>query len=156
MQLQLLANVTAANGQPTLVTDGRPLRKGVDDPRLIDYVHDGLIGNVDEVTLLLKGIGTGALTISYLRLWLMFRVWDSGTNTFVWVPVGTGVDADKGKLNSTTVTIGEVQSDVLLHAERIRGLCEAERAHLEVGVVGGAVTAIDAWLLSRGQAPGRG
>ena len=154
MQVQLLDGVAAANGAPSGATAGMPLRRGASDMQFNSANRvlnlDGFYDNVDEVELLLKMTGTGALTIAYLRAWGYFRVWDAGVDASFWAPLGTGADATKGYLNGGAA-LGEVIADVVLHAERLRGLRECERFYLEVGTIGGTSPVLDAWLVSRGQ-----
>jgi hypothetical protein len=150
MQVQVLNGVTAANGAPTLASHGFPLFKSSRDMQFIDPQRDGLYDNVDEVTVALKAAGAGALSIDYLRLWGYHQVTDAGVDASFWAPLGTGADADKGKLNGTTVAIGGTST--IVHSERVRGLRDVMRVYLEVGTYTGAFTSSDAWLISRGQA----
>lgn len=160
MQVQVLNGLVAANGAPVGITAGVPLFR---DSRAMQFTNpqlDGFYDNVDEATLVLKLTGTGILTVSYLRGWGFIQLSKGaagvsapqGTDASDWFPMGTGADADKGKLNGTTVALGEVKVDTVLHMEKIRGLRDLSRFYLEVGVVGGAPTSLDAWLVARGQA----
>lgn len=155
MQVQVLNGLTAVNGVPTLATHGVPLFKSSRDMQFINPQLDGFYDNVDEADLILKVTGTGVLTIAYLRGWGFHQLSKGpapGTDASDWFPMGTGADADKGKFNGTTIALGEVKADVILHLEKIRGLRNLDRFYLEVGTVGGAPTSIDAWLKTRGQA----
>jgi len=152
MQVQVLNGAVAANGAPSAATAGFPLFKSSRDMQFVDPTRDGFYDNVDEATLVLKLSGTGTLTISYLRQWGYFQVTDAGVDASFWAPLGTGTDADKGKLNGVTVALGETGTDIVVHAEKVRGLRDCDRYYLEVGVVGGTPTSIDAWLKTRGQA----
>lgn len=160
MQVQVLNGVLVANGAPTLITHGVPLFRSSRDMQFINPQLDGLYDNCDEAELFLKMTGTGALAISYIRAWGWFQVSKGpavaatvplGTDASDWAPLGTGTAADKGKLNGAAA-LAITGTNLLVHAERLRGLRELMRFYLEVGVVGGTVTTIDAWLIARGQA----
>lgn len=151
MQVQVLNNVAAATGVPSGATAGVPLFKSSRDMQFIDPTKDGFYDNVDEVEFILKMTGTAVLSISYLRLWGYFQVTDATVAADFWAPLGTGTDTGKGQLNGGAA-LGEVTPDVVLHAERVRGLRECMRVFVEVGVITGTAPVIDAWLVSRGQA----
>lgn len=154
MQVQVINAITAANGVPSGAAAGVPLFKSSQDMQFINPQFDGFYDNIDEADLVLKVTGTGVLTIAYLRLWGFHKLSKGPvpvTDASDWFPMGTGADADKGKLNGATVALGEVKTDVVLHMEKIRGLRNLDRFYLEVGTVGGTVTSIDGWLKSRGQ-----
>lgn len=160
MQVQVLNGLVAANGAPVGAAAGVPLWRDSRQMQFFNPQLDGFYDNVDEATLLVKLTGTGILTVSYLRAWGFVQLSKGaagvlapqGTDASDWFPCGTGADADKGKLNGTTVALGEVKADVVLHMEKLRGLRDLSRFYLEVGVVGGTPASLDAWLVARGQA----
>lgn len=104
---------------------GIPLRGANITPRGSAY-------GFDEAAIFLRNTqGTGAMTISYLKIWL----YDDETE--IWFPPGSAVTGtDKGKLNSGAA-LNTTGTDQLRHCEKVFGLGAAERIYLEVGVVSG-------------------
>lgn len=109
--------------------------------------NDGLTRDIDECQLIFYNTaGTGAMAVSYLRLWAGILLDDGAT--ILWVPAGTGVDADKGKLNNG-LSVGTVAANQMYHTERIRGFRDWNRVALETGTLTGTPT-MKAQLLSAG------
>lgn len=138
-EICLLEAVTAANGVPSGASAG------------VACYPTSLMGPSDEgacysgrsareASIVVKGVGTGTVTMT-LRLWGYLAV------AGVWVPLGTGADADKGKLNGGAA-IGEVATDVALHAEPVVMVGDFDRLYLEVVAIGGTGTAVSAWLVT--------
>lgn len=160
MQVQILNGVTAANGPPSGAAAGVPLNR---DSRAMQFINtqlDGFYDNIDEVALLLKTAGGTASTISFIRAWGYFEVSKGpagattaprGVEAADWFPLGIGTGANKGKLNGGAA-LDETKAGIILHTEKIRGLREPSRFYLEIGVVAGTPSTIDAWLEARGQA----
>jgi len=160
MQVQILNGVTAANGQPSGATAGMPLNKSMRDMQFINPQLDGFFDNVDEADLVLKTAGGTSSNISYIRAWGYVELSKGaagatsaprGTEAGDWFPLGTGTGANKGKLNGGAA-LDESKTGIILHIEKVRGLRECSRFQLEIGVVTGTPSTIDAWLVARGQA----
>jgi len=152
MLVTLCKGVTVATGAPSAVTDGRPLWKGMGAPagKGFLYPNDGFQRDVDEALLVLENTAGDvvALSITYARVWGRVASDPSDPDARIWVPLGTGTAADKGKLNkhdvagTPTFTIASVADGQLVHMERIRGFGECDRLFLELGVFSGANLAV--------------
>mgnify|MGYP003408529374 CR=1 FL=1 len=136
MIVTLLQGVTAANTAPTAATHGVPLWRGASG---FLNGEEGFHRSPEEASLIIYNTaGTGALSIAYAKLWLYIGGF--------WFPAGTGVAADKGKLNyhdvagTATYTIASYANDLLRHTERIRGFAEATRMALELSTFTGTFT----------------
>lgn len=76
--------------------------------------------------------GSGTITLSYLRM----RGWCASDGLFM--PVGTGTDANKGKINvANSFTFGEVGSDLILHTEPFLYVGDFDWLHAELGAIAG-------------------
>mgnify|MGYP001570413081 FL=1 len=85
--------------------------------------------------------GSGTLTAT-------FRLWGKADAVGIWCPLGTGTDANKGKLNAA-VACGETSADVIAHSEVVEGLECVDSMALEITAIGGTATAVSAWLVAR-------
>lgn len=140
----LFADLAVAAAAPTLATQGVP----------VPHVDSAAIAGLGyrerpplEATLVIKGAGTGVLTFTGGRLW------GYHTASAKWYPLGTGTDADKGKINGG-VALGEVSADNLVHAEPVLFLGHFDRVYLE-GTPAGTNPLFEAWLITpRCQFPG--
>lgn len=91
----------------------------------------------NECTLLCyTTAGAGVITCAYIRPrgLVLEQVAAAGPNK--WFPLGTGTDADKGKLNEL-IAQGEVDANQLLHAERLFGILDYDRLGCELGAIAG-------------------
>lgn len=149
MYLNVLLNESTGGGnsEPTLATDGVPLRKGMAG----QAANQGLADDVDEVEVLVEAtvsVGTAG-TVGYVRL----RGYDpnaAGANK--WFPLGGGAAADKGKINAdagTPFLFAETSTDLIRHAERVRGLRGFTRIHAQYGTLTN-ITRLDVTLSSPG------
>lgn len=133
----LFTDLAAALPAPTLATDGVPV------PHEDGATLKGL-GYRDrpplEASLVLKGSGTGVLTFTGGRLW------GYHTASAAWYPIGTGTDADKGKINGGTA-LGETSADALRHAEPFLYLGHFDRIYLE-GTPAGTNPLFEAWIVT--------
>ncbi len=77
--------------------------------------------------------GTGAVSISYVRMW------EYHTVSAKMYPLGIGADADKGKLNNGAA-LGVTGTDVLRHAETIPIAIRGDGIQAEIGVTAGTGT----------------
>lgn len=153
MKVQLVSNGStgAGNGVPTLVTQGKSIRRG--GANLV--AGDGFDDLTDEAACLVEAAVTAAAagTVEFVRLWGWFP--DAiGDNK--WFPLGDGVAADKGKLSplaTTAYLLVETGTDIIRHVERIRGLRECSRVYAQYGTLTN-ITRIDVTLVARGQTPG--
>lgn len=84
--------------------------------------------------------GSGVLSITYAK------VWGYIANLGKWFPLGTGVDADRGKLNDAQA-IGEVAADDLRLIEAIGDFAIFDRIAVELNTVAGTNPVIDVDLL---------
>lgn len=75
--------------------------------------------------------GTNPVSVTYIRVWLY---WADIGKAF---PYGVGADADKGKLNDTTIALGETATDKVRHFEVIPDIGLADGIQVELGVTGG-------------------
>ena len=134
MYLQLLTAATAANGAPSLITDGFALRPA-SSSSTIDIAGDrGL--------LLLKSTA-GSSTMS-----VTIRLWGYSAISASWLPLGVGGASTKGIINGGNAC-GETGTDAIAHAEVIGGLENLQRIYAEITNIGGTSTAISAWLVAR-------
>lgn len=128
MLLTLLTAATATNGAPTLVTEGVSLSAaGVMGDRGRLYVY--------------STAGSVTMTVT-------IRLWGYSAVSATWHPLGTGADADKGKINAA-VACGETSTDFIAHSEVVEGLESIERIYAEIAAIGGTATAISAALIAR-------
>lgn len=126
LTVRLVESATTANGAPSAATDGFAL----DDLKL------GYVPALEIEIQIASDAGSGVMTCSYAR------VWGYNATTARWFPVGTGSDADKGKLNNAAV-LGETGTDAIRHAELFLFPGLFDRIYIELGVFGGAATALD-------------
>lgn len=115
-----IADPANAVGAPTSGRGGRVQLKGRADPIASAILH------------LYNTAGSGAITLAFLRLW----GWCAATG--LWGPIGTGTDADKGKINAAGgYAFGEVASDKIVHYERILDPGLFDYITAELGTVAG-------------------
>ena len=139
-EVVLLSGVQAVNNAPSGATAGIPVhgpRGYADADSGVSFPSKPALKTV----LMAKGVGSGGTVTMTLRLWGYSEA------LAVWMPLGTGTDADKGKLNAGAA-IGEVGTDVALHAERIEDLGCFDRVYLEVTAIGGTSTTVSAILVT--------
>jgi hypothetical protein len=87
--------------------------------------------------------GSGAMDIT-------LRVWGRSPKTFKYAPLGSASTvSNRGVLNAQS-SIAEDGADNLVHAEPIQGLSAFDRIYLEITVIDGTNTAVDAWLTELG------
>lgn len=149
MYLNVLLNQSTGGGnsEPTLVTDGVPLWKGMNG----QAANQGFAEDIDEFEVLVEGdVSPGtAGTVGYVQ----FRGWDpNAVRANKWFPIGGGAAADKGKINADAATpfvFAETSADLIRHAERIRGLRGFTRIHAQYGTLTN-ITRLDVTLSSRG------
>ena len=77
--------------------------------------------------------GTGAVSISYVRLW------EYHTASQKMYPLGIGADADKGKLNNGAA-LGVTGTDVLRHRETVPIAISGDGIQAEIGTTAGTGT----------------
>lgn len=124
--IQLLNAATAANGIPSLVSDGFELND----------MHP-----YDEARILVESTaGSGAMDVT-CRFWLWSPI------TANWHPTGVGIDGTKGTLDAGTA-MGETDTDTIQHMEIVTGLKASTRAYLEIVSINGTATAISAYLVA--------
>ncbi len=131
--------LTGDNSAPSAATDGVSLAKL----------------NADDATILINGAVTSGQVGSAgtPKLWLYYEGTDqSGNAVGVWSPAGTDPDsaADKGELNEG-FALAETGTDVVRHAERVYGLRDASRAHLQFTGISN-MDSVQAYLVRRGGA----
>ena len=133
-RFELLASATATSAAPSAASDGLDLN-----------VIVGKLGGIPErmKAIVASTAGSGTMTVT-CRLWGYYGA------TAGWAPIGTGTDADKGKLNAATAT-AETGTDSIKHAEELQGLGLASRLYLQVTAIGGTDTAVTAWLVGAGR-----
>lgn len=126
----------AASAAPTIVDPanqrGLPgSGAGVAIPRI-----PGRYKPTRESTLVLHNTdGTGAVTLGYLRL----RVWSAAIG--LWLPLGPGSEADKGKINRVnSYGFGVSATNRILHTEFLAFPGHFDAIHAELGAVGGTGT----------------
>jgi hypothetical protein len=133
MQIQLLSEVTAANGVPTAATDGSELwgsfERGKPQNEAVLAIH--------------STAGSGTMTAT-LKLWGYLK------STGVWYPMGTeATAANKGLINAGSAVPEGPIADAIRHSELVIGFVHFDRIYLEVTAIGGTATAISAWLIGR-------
>ena len=80
--------------------------------------------------------GSGTLSITYAKIWGYIKFLNK------WFPLGTGADADRGKLNEG-IALGEVAADDLRLIEEVGDLSLFDRVAVELNAVGGTSPVID-------------
>lgn len=140
--LRILAAATATNGQPTLATDGKPLRGPT-------ALIDANFGEADDAVVIVKGGAAAVVNTVTVRLWgynPAIPDWDPITVGYSAAP-GVVTDAMRGVLNAGSA-IGEITADKLQHSERVFGLRNYTRIYAEIVAIGGVGNAVDVWLQS--------
>jgi len=127
-KVTVVSLTTTGNSAPTVIADGVQIRRGG------AVANEGFSLNVDECEVLVEAVVSAATagTITYIRMWGWFPDATHATNK--WFPLGGGPAADKGKLNadaSTAYLFAETASDLIRHAERLRGIRECTRVFAE-------------------------
>jgi hypothetical protein len=115
----LLDSTSAANGPPSLVTDGLSMQNVAD--------VTGSMPDNCKVELW-STAGSGVMTATG-------RLWGYSPNSG-WSPVGTGPDASKGLLNGG-LALGETSADSVKHSELLNNPGHFERLYLELTGVNG-------------------
>ena len=132
--IELLASATAANSPPSGSSAGLAVS---DIVALFNYAPD------DVTLLLFSTAGSATMTVT-ARLWGYHPI-----GAGYWCPLGTGADADKGKINAGAA-IGETGADTIRHSEVISLVGIAgTRIYLEITNIGGTSTAVEAHLVVR-------
>lgn len=130
--LEILASATATNGVPSGASAGARL----DDIGQQLQLNRGIVKIVSTA-----GSDTMSVTI---------RLWGYCPTAAEWIPLGSGADADKGKLNEspagTYTALGEVDTDQILHAEPVEGLWGFTRIYAQIAAISGTSTAVTGWL----------
>lgn len=127
--LTVLSAVTAANGEPTAVTDGVALAK---------------MRNPDKILILVdSSAGSDTMTVT-------IRAWAYHPATSSWYPLGTGADSALSGIINNGNAIGENGvADNIGHAEVIGNLRGFERFYSEVVAITGTSTAIGVKIATR-------
>ena len=144
----LSTGTLSASGKPTEGDGTNPdviLSKTPTPTQFYDLRDHHLEGGMpgDTTICVLNTAGTAAVSITYCRVWLYFAAIGK------MFPFGVGADADKGKINDTTIAIGVTDTDKLRHCEVIGNqLGMADGVQVEIGVTGGTgAEAFDVYLL---------
>lgn len=127
---------------PTLITDGVPLWKNAKGQKY----QQGFATNVDEIDIQIKAHRTGgvALVLPAPRVWLWMYIHS------IWVPIGNGTAANKGKLNGG-LALEETTATFVVHGERVRGIREYTRIAVEqAALTAGATDDYDVMAVARG------
>ena len=133
MLITLVTGVTAANGAPTLATQGQHLRRG--DPNNTGFGELDLVN--DQIrAVVTSSAGSGTMTVD-VTLWGYIPTLGSGK----WVTAT--------KLNGGT-SIPEQAADIIAYSERVLGLSQFTRVYAEVTAIAGTATAVGIYLVSRG------
>lgn len=120
--IELLASATAANGAPSLATDGI----NANAIRFKDAVRIGIRSTA----------GSGVMTVS-ARLWQY-----SGGAWFVAKPLAADPSAPQ-----TAGTIAETGADSIAWSEEVSGLSGAARLYLEIVAIAGTATAVTGYAI---------
>lgn len=131
--VRLVESATAANGVPSGAPSATPA---------------ATVGFLLGSETLLQGsctvriyetAGSGTMTLAYARLW------GYSPTSGKWSALGTGTDADKGKLNNGGA-FGETGTNELRHQEVIGYLHHLHGIYIELGTIGGTATALSVEL----------
>lgn len=74
------------------------------------------------------------------------RMWGWSPEHLKWLPLGPGVDADKGKINLVSA-LGETGTDLIAHEETFQHFRMFTRLEAQVTAIGGTATAITVKLV---------
>lgn len=134
MTIRLIEGELAATGKPVegaaaTVLKAAPTADEFFDLRSINDNYKMAFPTPCQV-LVYNTAGTNPVSVTYIRLW--------GYNALSarMFPLGTGLDADKGKINNAAA-LGETDTDDLRHAEVVLYLGMWDGIQVEVGVTGG-------------------
>lgn len=131
---ELLASTTSNNGAPSGSSAGLAM----------SVIKDRLVKLPEYLTLnVFSTAGSGTMTVTG-------RLWGFDPVANDWFPLGTGADADKGKLNAGTA-LGETSADKIRHSEPVFVPEHFTRLYLETLAIGGTSTAVKAELVGRAQ-----
>jgi len=112
---------------PSAAADGVSLRKASGELN----PGEGFDDDVEEAILyFFNDAGTGVVSVSFIRAWIYHP------KSAKWFPLGNGTAGDKGKLNDGAA-LNEVSTDLVVHAEMLRGLGAAARFAIETGTITG-------------------
>lgn len=133
---RLVDGATADTSAPTASTDGVPWSEGA------DHAPHGVLSKEAERCLVAvyESSGSGTLSIGYVKIWGYLASIDK------WFPIGTGADADRGKLNDR-LAIGEVAADDLRLIEVLSDVTVFDRLHAELDTVGGTSPVLNVDLI---------
>ena len=133
MYIPLIRNGSAGagNGSPSLETDGVPIRRGGAGLTM----DQGLSDDANEASILVEADVTASTvgSVAYVRYWAWFP---KAYGADKWFPLGSGADADKGKLNADGgYSLGETGTNKIRHTEIVRGFQHATRLYAEYGAL---------------------
>ena len=132
--VRLIDAATAATGKPVEAVAATALKTQPTPDEFFDLreINNNYKGSfpVPCQVLVYNTAGTNPVSVSFIRLW--------GYNaaSAKMFPLGTGADADKGKINNAG-TLGETDTDDLRHAEVVLYLGMWDGIMAEVGTTGG-------------------
>ena len=131
---QLLAS-QGTNGKPAEGAAATVLKAAPAATEFLDLRTIAPVGRrLPECALLIHNdAGTGAVSITYVRVWLY------NATTGKAYPYGVGADADKGKINAGAA-LGVTDTDKLRHFELLPDLGFADGIQVELGVTAGTGT----------------
>lgn len=102
-----------------------------------------VLGKTKSAALWIHSVGaSGVASIAYGRLWGYSNAGPARARKFA--PLGTGTDADKGKINGGD-PLGETSADQISHVEIVDNLDKLDWIYLELGAFTTAGN-VDAWL----------
>lgn len=132
--VRLVEGATAATGKPpegaaATVCQAVPANTEFFDLRTLPILTSAMLKNCG--IRIWNTAGTNPVSVTFARVWLYFA--DIGKA----FPYGVGADADKGKLNDTTMAMGETDTDKVRHFEVLPDLGLADGIQVEIGVTAG-------------------
>lgn len=130
--IRLIEGATAATGVPPDAAATSALKAAPTADEFYDLRSLGMVGAFPQAcqVLVYNTAGTNPVSVSYVRLWGYNA---EAARAF---PLGTGADADRGKLNLAG-SIGEVDTDHARLAEVVLYLGMWDGIQAEVGVTAG-------------------
>lgn len=132
--VRLIEGETSATGKPVegaaaTVLKAAPTADEFFDLRSINDNYKGAFPTACQL-LVWNTAGTNPVSITFVRLW------GYNATSGKMFPLGTGADADKGKINNTA-SLGETDTDDLRHAEVVLYLGLWDGIQAEIGTTGG-------------------
>lgn len=138
----LLFEETSTNGQPSTDEDGVALTPPKRDVLLSEESGAEFSRQpARDCAIVVMAAGSGGTVAVTLRLWGYHAAMG------VWVPVGTGNDTTKGRLNAGAA-IGETAANTVLHVEQLSLAGVFDRLYLEIENVTGTDTEVSAHLVT--------